>query len=67
MSQPLSLGQGVLCAAIAIFVTVLLLIAWQLTAEYSWSSDAWMMAIPVTLVIAGFLAITVLIGRYVLR
>lgn len=67
MSEPLSLGQGVLCGAIAIFVTILLLIVWQLTAEYSWSSDAWVMAIPALIIGAGMLAIGALAIRFAVK
>jgi len=38
---------------------------WMWSAESSWSSDDWVLAIPVVLVVASFLAVVAIVVRVV--
>ena len=61
MAQPqFSAGRGAFIIAIAVVAAFLLLQLWAWSAQYPWSNDAWLMAIPVVIIVGGLLAATTL-------
>ena len=53
----LSVAKIPILVVIAVFVSFLLLQVWKWTAQFSWSSDPWLMAIPLVIVAFGFLSL----------
>jgi hypothetical protein len=53
-------GRAIAIVGLAILATFVLLRLWIWSAEYPWSSDAWVLAIPLAIIVAGVLAFVAL-------
>ena len=66
-SRVKSFPRLLLLSIAAVTVSFSLVHLWQWTAQFTWSSDAWLMAIPTVIVWGGLGAIVVLVFIAVLR
>jgi hypothetical protein len=53
----LSFARIPVLVVMAAFISFVLLQVWKWTAQFSWSSDPWLMAIPLVIIAAGFLSL----------
>lgn len=59
--QRFSVARLVVLTGVAILVAFLLQVAWAYTAQFPWSSDPWLMAIPTAIILAGLSAAVALV------
>ena len=66
-NQQFSPGRFAVLAVVASPIVFGLLAFWMLSAQFPWSSDDWLMAIPLAIMLMGVVAAIVLVGVFAFR
>jgi predicted lysophospholipase L1 biosynthesis ABC-type transport system permease subunit len=66
-NQQFTIGRAAFLVALASIAAFLLLRMWAWSAAFPWSSDPWVMAIPVAIIFAGLISLVGLVIVFMIR